>query len=111
MNLRYLATAEAGLFWMRRYFREHPQLDAQKTVFALTRAEDTLRDNPFAGARYEDSDRIRAYPLQGTVFSFLYTVSDNTVWIIDVHDQRGYRNAGALRHFTAELQKRMQDAS
>ncbi|MDO6732999.1 type II toxin-antitoxin system RelE/ParE family toxin [Marinovum sp. 2_MG-2023] len=107
MNLRYFDTAEAGLRWMRRYYREQPQLNAKKAVASLMRAEAVLRDNPFAGSKYEDSARVRTYPLHGTVFSFLYTVAEDTVWVIDVHDQRGYRSAEALRHFTAELRQRM----
>jgi len=107
MNIRYLDTAEAGLTWMRRYYREQPQLNAKKAVASLMRAETILRDNPFAGPAYEDSPRVRTYPLQGTVFSFLYTVTEDTVWIIDVHDQRGYRSAEALRHFIIELRQRI----
>jgi hypothetical protein len=34
-------------------------------------------------------------------------VADDTVWIIDVHDQRGHRSAEALRHVTAELRRRI----
>lgn len=107
MNLRYLDTTEAGLRWMRRYYREQPQLNLQKAVASLMRAEAILRDNPFAGSKYEDSPRVRVYPLQGTVFSFLYTVTEDTVWIIDLHDQRGFRSADALRHFAAELRQKM----
>ena len=107
MNLLYLDTAQAGLRWMRRYYREHPQLNAQKAVASLRRAEGVLQDMPFAGVKYEASPTVRVYPLQGTVFSFLYTVSGDTVWIIDVHDQRGFRSAEALRHFAAKLREQM----
>lgn len=107
MKLQYLDTAEAGLRWMRRYCREHPQLNLQKAVASLQRAEGVLQDMPFAGSKHEDSSTVRMYALHGTVFSFLYTVSDDTVWIIDVHGQRGFRNAEALRYFAEELRERM----
>lgn len=107
MDLLYLDTAEAGLRWMRRYYQERPQLNAEKAVTSLVQAEAILQDNPFAGSKYEDNERVRIYPLPGTVFSFLYTVTNDAVWIIDVHDQRGYRSAEVLRHFAAELRQRM----
>lgn len=106
MQLRYLETSEAGLVWMRKYYREHPQLSIQKAISALMGAEAILRDNPFAGSRFEDHARVRVYPIQGTPFSFLYTVAADTIWIIDLHDQRGLRSAEALRHFIAELRQR-----
>lgn len=108
MKLRYLDTSEAGLAWMRKYYRDHPQLNVQKAISSLVGAESVLRDNPFAGSKYEDSRLVRAYPIHDTAFSLLYTVAADTIWIIDVHDQRGYRSAEALRHFTAELRNRMQ---
>lgn len=46
------------------------------------------------------------YPLHGTVFSFLYMVKNETVWIIDMHDQGGFRSADVLRQFAAELRAR-----
>lgn len=107
MKLRYLDTAEIGLSWMRRYYCEQPQLNTKRAVASLAQAEVVLCDNPFAGAKFEDSAGVRVYPLQGTVFSFLYTVTDDTVWVIDVHDQRGFRSGEALRHFAAELHLRV----
>lgn len=107
MKIQYLDTSQAGLRWMRRYYRENPQLNVQKAVGALLRAEGVLQDMPFAGSKHENSTRVRTYPLQGTGFSFLYTVTDDTVWIIDVHDQRGFRSGEALSHFAAELRGQM----
>ena len=108
MKLQYLDTAQTGLLWMRRYYREQPQLNVQKAVASLLRAETVLQGMPFAGSQYESGPEVRVYVLQGTAaFALLYTVLHDTVWIIDVHDQRGFRNAEALRHFTAELRQRM----
>lgn len=92
---------------MRRYYRQNPQLDSQKAVNALKRAEQVLRDNPFAGSRYEDREDVRIFPLTGTVFAFLYTVARDVIWIIDVHDRRGLRSSIALRNFIAALEKQI----
>ena len=58
-DLRYLATAEPGLRWMRTYYRRHPQLDVACAVEALRRAEAVLRAYPEAGHRYQDFEAVR----------------------------------------------------
>lgn len=107
LDLRYLATAEPGLRWMRTYYRRHPQLDVARAVDALRRTEAVLRSHPKAGHRYEDVDAVREFRITGTAFSLLYTVRRNTVWVIDLRDQRGRRDAAALRGFAAELRGRL----
>lgn len=111
MRLRYLATSEAGLRWMRAYYRKNPQLDVRRAVAALKSAETVLRAHPAAGRRFEDFDAVREFLLQGTTFSLIYTVAQGSVWIIDVHDQRGQRSAEALRDFTRELRDRFGSGS
>jgi hypothetical protein len=108
-RLRYLATAEPGLRWMRTYYRRNPQLDAARAVDALRQAEAILRAQPEAGHRYEDRADVREWKMAGTAFSLLYTVARDTVWVIDVRDQRGLRSAEALRTFVAELRRRMEE--
>jgi hypothetical protein len=88
---------------MRAYYRRHPQLDIARAAVSLRRAEAILREHPAAGRRFEDFEAVREYPIQGTAFSLLYTVARDTVWIIDVRDQRGQRSAEALRQFLREL--------
>ena len=78
-DLRYLATAEPGLRWMRRYYGRHPQLDVARAVDALRRAEAVLRAHPEAGQRYEEYDTVREWKIAGTAFSLLYTVARGTV--------------------------------
>jgi hypothetical protein len=106
MKLEYLQTAEAGVRWFRGYYRKNPQLDLPKAVAALRVAELTLRENPMAGERFDDFESVREYKIIGTAFSLLYTVSGNRVLVIDLRDQRGFRNAEALRAFVAELRQR-----
>ena len=102
MELRYLRTAEPGLRWMRAYYRRHPQLDLGRAAASLQVAETVLRGHPEAGRRFEDFEAVREYLVQGTSFSLIYTVARETVWVIDVRDQRGRRSAEALRQFLRE---------
>lgn len=106
MRLKYLETSELGLRWMRVYYRQNPELNRERAVAALKLAEQTLRDFPMSGELFEDFEQVREYKIQGTAFSFLYTVARETIWIIDVRDQRGLRSAEALNAFIAELRKR-----
>jgi hypothetical protein len=91
---------------MRSYYRRNPQLDHERAAAALRTAETMLLEHPAAGRRFEEFDAVREYVLQGTSFSLLYTVARDTVWIIDVRDQRGRRSAEALRAFLRELRAR-----
>ena len=108
-QLRYLASAEPGLRWMRAYYRRNPQLPVAQAVDALRQAEAILRAHPEAGHRYEGHADVREWKIAGTAFSLLYAQARGTVWIIDVRDQRGLRSAEALRAFTKELRKRKED--
>ncbi len=103
MKLEYLRTSQPGLRWMRAYYRRHPQLDIRRAAAALQTAEAVLREHPAAGRRFEDFDAVREYLIQGTAFSLLYTVARETVWVIDIRDQRGRRNPEAIRDFLREL--------
>lgn len=107
MKLVYLSTAEAGLRWLRTYYRRNPQLDIRRAAASLRTAETVLREHPAAGRRFEDFEAVREYPLHGASFSLVYTVARETVWIIDVRDQRGRRSAEALRLFLGELRARL----
>jgi hypothetical protein len=54
MELEYLPTSEAGLRWMRAYYRRNPQLDIRSATASLRAAEIVLREHPSAGRRFED---------------------------------------------------------
>ncbi|MCW2273458.1 hypothetical protein GJ654_05555 [Rhodoblastus acidophilus] len=105
MALKYLPTAAHGLKWMRRYYRENPQLDIKAASAALKRAEQTLAEFPFSGERYEDFETVREHRISGTSFSLLYTVSAETIMIIDLRDVRGNRSAEALREFNKTVRR------
>lgn len=106
MKIEYLSTSSLGVRWFKQYYRRNPQLDRMKAVVALKSAERLLQDNPFAGARFEDFDDIREKEIVGTSFSLLYIVARDTIWIVDLRDQRGNRSIEALRHHNKELRDR-----
>lgn len=106
MKLEYLQTTEPGLRWIRAYFRKNPQLDFPKFLASLRRAEAHLRDFPGSGEHFEDRVDVREYHVKGSVFSLLYTVTRDMVWVIDIRDARGHRSAEALRFFNGELRNR-----
>jgi hypothetical protein len=106
MRLRYLATAEPGLRWFRAYYRKNPQLDRAKAIQALVNAERLLVEFPFSGSRYEDFEEVREHKILGTAFSLLYAVARDTIWVIDVRDQRGQRSAETLRRYLGALGSR-----
>ena len=107
-KIQYLETASFGLHWMRRYYRENPQLDRKSAVTALKAAEHTLAAFPESGEKFDDVEGVREYHIHGTPFSLLYTYTKGTVWIIDLRDQRGNRSAQALRAFIANIRKKNQ---
>ena len=91
---------------MRAYYRKNPQLDREKAIASLRRAEATIREFPQSAGLFEDFGAVREYKIRGTAFSLLYTVAREMVWVIDVRDQRGFRSAEALRAFASELRDR-----
>lgn len=106
MEVRYLETAQPGLRWFRAYYRQNPQLSRTKAIASLIHAEAMLGEFPLSGAAYEDFASVREYKVQGTAFSFLYTIARDIVWIIDLRDQRGQRSADTLRLHIRELRQR-----
>lgn len=105
MEIRYLKTSELGFRWFRTYYRKNPQLNIRKAVSSLENAESVLGLNPEAGKRFEAYEEVREYTILGTAFSLLYTIFNDTIWVIDICDQRGFRSAEALRKFNRELRE------
>jgi hypothetical protein len=106
MKFEYLETSDPGMHWMRSYYRKNPQLNRAKALAALQRAELNIAEFPTVGHRYQDMENVLEYRIDGTSFSLLYTLARDTVWVIDVRDQRGLRSAEALRLFARELRQR-----
>lgn len=103
MEITYLETSEPGFRWMRTYYNQNPQLDYDKAIASLVRAEAVLKDHPFSGRLFEDYEHVRQYQIGNTAFALLYTVARETIWIIDVRDTRGRRSVDVLRAFNDKL--------
>lgn len=103
MKVKYLSTSDLGVRWFRNYYRRNPQLDRVKAVKSLRSAELTLQENPYIGEKFEDYETVREKEILGTAYSLLYTVARDTIWIIDLRDQRGNRSVSALRQYVQEL--------
>lgn len=106
MKLEYLKTAEVGVRWFGSYYRRNPQLNTRKAVAALRAAEASLLEFPMTGVKLEGFEVVREKNIAGTAFSLLYTVQFDTVFVIDLRDQRGHRSAEALSQFVRELRQR-----
>lgn len=103
MKIVYLETAAPGLRWMKRYYREQTQLDSARVLANVNAALERLRTEPFAGRRFDDFEDVRELSIARSPFSILFTHRDDTLYIIDIRDQRGLRSAEALADFTARL--------
>jgi hypothetical protein len=106
MKIRYLETAKPGLVWMKRYFQTQPQLDQAAAFGNFEKAKLLLKQHPAAGAPFEDFRDVREIQITRSAFSILYTVLNETIFIIDIRDSRGLRSASALRKFTQELKEK-----
>lgn len=103
MKIVYLETAIPGLRWMKRYYREQTQLDSARVFDNLKAARERLSTEPFAGRKFDDFENVRELRIAHSPFSILFTHRDDTIYIIDIRDQRGLRSADALADFTERL--------
>lgn len=108
MKIRFLETSEPGLRWMRRYFRQQSQLDRRTATARFARARSLLKQEPFAGHVFDEIEGVFELKIQRTAFSILYAVKDDTVYILDIRDQRGFRSSVALREYVARLRRKYQ---
>ncbi len=106
MKIVYLETTAPGLRWMRRYYQEQPQLNSDRVFSNFDAAKDRLREEPFAGHPFDDFDQVRELSISRSPFTILYTHRDDTIYIIDIRDTRGLRNADALADFTQRLRQK-----
>ena len=85
---------------MKRYFKIQSQLDNTTVFTSFSKARVLLKQESLAGHRFDDLENVRELKIRNSALSILYTHKNDTVYIIDVRDQRGTRSAEALREFT-----------
>ena len=106
MQLRFLETSEHGLRWMRRYYRlKFPEGQENAQTHFLT-AKSQLLDQPYSGHLFDDFENVREMNITNTPFSILYTIRDETIYVIDIRGQRGMRSHEALAAFVDQIRKR-----
>ena len=106
MKIQILETAELGICWMKSYFLSNPQLNSADAFYNFNSAKKLLKEHPYTGETYEDHDGVRELNISKTAFSILYTFKLDTIYIIDIRDQRGNRSAEALKKYATELRKK-----
>ena len=106
MKLKYLETAKPGLVWMKRYFQSQPQLDQTSAYENFERAKALLKQHPQAGELFEDFTDVRELHIARSAFSIIYTVTDDTIFIIDIRDSRGLRSAAVLKKYVSDLRSK-----
>jgi hypothetical protein len=106
MKVEFLQTAQPGLRWMVQYYRSNPQLNEAKAFASFAATERRMAELPPPKETFWGIEGVWEAKIQKTAFSFLYTIRGQTVFVIDVRDQRGLRSAAALRAFERELRQR-----
>ena len=91
---------------MRRYFREQPQLDAQAASESYKNTRSLLKQEPYIGHVFDEIKGVFERRILKTHFSILYAVKADTIYIIDIRDQRGLRSANALRQYSQHLKEK-----
>ncbi len=91
---------------MKQYYREQSQLNSDRVFANFDAAQDRLSREPFAGHQFDDFENVRELQISKSPFSILFTHHNDTIYIIDIRDQRGLRSAEALADFTQRLKKK-----
>ena len=103
MKIQFLESAAPGIRWMRNYFREQPQIDNLAASESYKNTKNLLKQEPYIGHKFDEMDGIFEVKISRTHFSILYAVKDETVYIIDVRDHRGFRSGNTLRQYSLHL--------
>ena len=90
---------------MKQYFKIQNQLNNTAAFTSFSKARALLKQEPLAEHRFDNLENVRELKIRSSAFSILYTYKNDTVYIIDVRDQRGTRSTEALQEFTNELKK------
>ena len=106
MKIQFLESSTPGIRWMRRYFREQPQLDKQAALESYKNTRNLLKQEPYIGHVFDEIEGVFERAISKTHFSILYTVRDEIIYVIDIRDQRGFRSSNALRQYSKQLKNK-----
>lgn len=106
MKIQFLETSQPGLSWMISYYEDNPQLDRDRAFLNFDSALEYMKDHPRKKETFGGFSDVWEKKINYTAYSFLYTIRNSTIFVIDVRDQRGHRSAEALRYFKIELARK-----
>ncbi len=106
MRLVYLETSRPGLLWFKQYYADRPELDWTAALAAYRTTLSQLKANAYRGKVFDGIEGVFETKITRTAFSVLYTICDDTIFVIDLRDQRGLRSASALAAFARELRRK-----
>ncbi len=106
MRVVFLEGSRQGLSWFQVYYQHRPELDANAAWAAFDEALETLKSQPFSAQKYPGHDGVFEKKILRSAFSILFTVRNDTIFVIDIHDQRGMRSAHAIRTHKNELRRK-----
>ena len=104
MKIWILESAQQGLAWMKRYYYQQEQLNSKIAFENFIKTQELLYLHPYIGSLCDGYDAVREMKIAKTVFSIVYTLIGETIYIIDIRDQRGLRSLQALESFADELE-------
>jgi hypothetical protein len=111
MKIQFLETSQLGLRWMVQYYRGNPQLNRAKAFQSLEATKQRICTLSPPRETFENFDEVWEATILHTAFSILYTIRRDTVYVIDIRDQRGNRSAEALGRFHRELRHQIDGRS
>lgn len=91
MKLRFASSSEHGLRWMLRYYERVFPAGRKGAAQNYRKAKAQLLQEPYSGHPFRDHDGVFELMIRRSYFSIIYTVEGETIFVIDIRDQRGMR--------------------
>ena len=88
MKVRFLSSTQRDLQWMQSYYETIFTSGKKNSSKHYFQTKQLLKENPYLGRLVEGLDGVRELNISRTPFAFIYRVSDETIEIIRVWDQR-----------------------
>lgn len=82
MKIQFLESSAPGIRWMRRYFREQPQLNAKAASESYKTTKNLLKQEPCIGHVFDEIKGVFEKEISKTHFSIIYAVKGETIYIL-----------------------------
>ena len=87
MNIVYLDSTKSDLAWYRTYYSSIFPAGAGRAAAGYMKAITTLMDHPLVGRIVADGS-TRRFPIRHTPFSIFYRVTEQSIEVVRIWDQR-----------------------